>query len=359
MLKIKENTSLKTHNTFHLDVKARHFCKVRSSEEAIELAKGGLLDGRERFVLGRGANVLFTGDYDGIVIKMAVEGREVLQQDGDTVLLELGGGEDWPKVVEWTVQQGWSGIENLANVPGTVGAAPVQNIACYGHNLVDVFNSLEAVNLRTGEVERFKKEDCEFSYRSSIFKRRLRGQFLITRIRLELHQNPQLDTSYHSRRDSVTAELDKFTTEPYTIKDVYQAILRLRDRKLPDIKEVGSAGCFFENPVVTKEKLDELLVEIPDLQYYPVNQLTYPQPEDEQFNYEDHVKVPAGWLFEEIGWRGRREGNVGTWPQHSLIVVNYGGASPSEVIEFVEKMRQEFYDHYGIWLEDEVNVVGR
>jgi UDP-N-acetylmuramate dehydrogenase len=288
---------------------------------------------------------------------MCLKGKRVVQEDADRVVLEVSGGEDWSELVTYTVDRGWGGIENLAMVPGTVGAAPIQNIACYGQNLVDVFVSLDAVDLTTGTTKTFTKEECAFSYRDSIFKGSEGKRYLVTKVRLSLSKNPVTDTSYHSRYDSIAEELKAMAKPPYTISDVYRAVCTIRTRKLPEVKEVGSAGSFFKNPVVSREKAIELRRMVSGLQVYPVDQLLYAQGAKVLVDDSTHLKVPAGWLLEEMGWKGRRIGNCGLWPQHALIVVNYGGATPGELLAFVETVREAFFHRYGIRLENEVNVV--
>jgi UDP-N-acetylmuramate dehydrogenase len=242
-------------------------------------------------------------------------------------------------------------------VPGTVGAAPIQNIACYGQSLVDVFVALDAVDLTTGTLKTFTKEECAFAYRDSILKGSEEKKYLVTKVRLSLAKNPVTDTSYHSRYDSIEDELRASARPPYTIRDVYRAVCTIRTRKLPDVREVGSAGSFFKNPVVTREKVVELRKMVPGLQVYSVDQLLYSQGAKVLVNDSTHLKVPAGWLLEEMGWKGRRIGRCGLWPKHALIVVNYGGATPQELLAFVETVRQEFFQRYGIRLENEVNIV--
>ena len=354
---VKENVPLKELNTFGLDVRARYFATIDSEACLEKLIDERIFRHRKVLILGHGSNVLFSSDYDGLVARMCLKGKRLVREDADRVVLEVWGGEDWSDLVTYTVDRGWGGIENLAMVPGTVGAAPIQNIACYGQNLVDVFVSLDAVDRTTGTLRTFTKEECAFSYRESMFKGSEGKRYLVTKVRLSLSKDPVTDTSYHSRYDSIENELKIIARPPYTIGDVYRAVCAIRSRKLPDVKEVGSAGSFFKNPVVGREKVTELRRMIPRLQVYPVDQLLYSQGNKGPVDDSARVKVPAGWLLEEMGWKGRRIGNCGLWPQHALIVVNYGGATPRELLAFVETVRQEFFQRYGIWLENEVNIV--
>jgi UDP-N-acetylmuramate dehydrogenase len=354
---VREDFPLKGLNTFGLDVRARYFAIV-DSEPCLEgLVNEGTFRDESFFILGGGSNVLFGSDYDGLVARMCLKGKRVVEEDFDRVVLEVAGGEDWSELVTYTVDQGWGGIENLAMVPGTVGAAPIQNIACYGQNLVDVFVSLDAVDLTSGALKTFTKEECTFSYRDSIFKRSEKKRWLVTKVRLSLLKNPVTETTYHSRYDSLEDELRVLASPPYTIRDVYRAVCSIRARKLPNVKEVGSAGSFFKNPVVSREKVLELRRSLPDLQMYPAHQLLYSGFGTGRADDSTHFKVPAGWLLEEMGWKGKRIGNCGLWPKHALIVVNYGGATPEELLAFVETVREAFLQRYGIRLKNEVNVV--
>jgi UDP-N-acetylmuramate dehydrogenase len=354
---VEDNFPLKGLNTFGLDVRARYFATIDSEGCLETLLDAGIFREHKFLILGHGSNVLFSSDYDGFVARMCLKGKRVVQEDSRQVVLEVSGGEDWSELVTYAVDRGWGGMENLAMVPGTVGAAPIQNIACYGQNLVDVFVSLDAVDLTTGTLQTFTREECAFSYRDSMFKRSGGKRYLVTKVRLSLSKNPVTDTSYHSRYDSIEDELRAGARPPYTIRDVYRAVCTIRTRKLPDVKEIGSAGSFFKNPVVSREKALELRQTVPGLQMYPVDQLRYSQGAEVLIDDSTHVKVPAGWLLEEMGWKGRRIGNCGLWPQHALIVVDYGGATPGELLAFVETVREAFSQRYGIPLENEVDIV--
>ncbi|MFI5181926.1 MAG: UDP-N-acetylmuramate dehydrogenase [Thermoanaerobaculia bacterium] len=354
--RVKERVSLRHHNTFHLDVKARYFAEVSSVPSLQALLADRARDERI-LVLGRGANILFRGDFDGLVLKPRLMGRRIVAEDSGSVVLEIGAGEDWPRLVADVVALGLGGIENLAMVPGTVGAAPVQHIACYGHNLRDVFVSLEALSLQDGSSRVLGLEECGFRYRDSVFRQSLHGRYLITGVRLRLSKKPVLNTSYVSRYESLEGELSKFARPPYTVSDVYRAVVRIRRRKLPDLKRVGCAGSFFKNPVVSRGEFLALRRNCPSLQFYPADQLSYPARGESSLPDEPWVKIPAGWLVDELGWKGRRVGECGLWPKQSLNVVNYGNASPPELLDFVESVRAEVFRSYGITLENEVEVV--
>lgn len=354
---VHENYSLRELNTFRLEVRARYFTAIDSEDRLRQLIDEGLFRDCRFLILGQGSNVLFGSHFDGLVAKMCLTGKRVVQEEAEQVILDVEGGEDWSELVDYAVDRGWGGIENLAMVPGTVGAAPIQNIAAYGQNLADVFVSLEAVDLVTGGLKVFTKDECALSYRESFFKGPAGRHYLVVRVRLALSKNPKTETSYHSRYESVADELSRVADPPYASRDVYRAVCRIRSRKLPDVREVGSAGSFFKNPVVSREKAAELKRMLPGLQVYPADQLIYSRTDTVLIEGSAQVKVPAGWLLEEMGWKGRREGNCGLWPHHALIVVNYGGATPQELLAFVETVREAFFERYGIWLENEVNII--
>jgi UDP-N-acetylmuramate dehydrogenase len=245
----------------------------------------------------------------------------------------------------------------LSYIPGSVGAGVFQNIAAYGQNFDETFLSLEAINLKTGKLKTFKKDECKFGYRESIFKKSLHNKYIITSVKLKLSVNGKIDTSYHSRYGSLLDELSKFAKPPYTGADIAKAVTNIRKFKMPDWKKTGTAGSFFLNPVVSKKKLSELQRIVPDVQYYPIDELTYPAPDDPKFNYSDHVKVAAGWLLEELGWKGKRIGNIGTSPNQAMVLLNYGGATAAEIVDFAKRMQDDFEEKYKIKLEPEVNII--
>ncbi len=354
--RIRERVSLRRRNTFRLDVRARWFAEASSVEELQAVLSERAGSGR-LLILGRGANLLFSGDFDGLVLAPTLLGRRVVTENAESVVLEVGAGEDWPRLVADVVRLGFGGIENLALVPGTVGAAPVQHVACYGQNLRDAFESLTALSVADGTPKEFGPGECAFGYRESAFRRALRGHFVVTSVRLRLSKRPVLNTSYHSRYESLEGELQATGRPPYTVADVYRAVVRIRRRKLPDIGRVGSAGSFFKNPVVPSATFLDLRKGCPGLQSYPADQLSYPAGSDASLPREERVKIPAGWLIDEMGWRGKRVGACGLWPRQSLTVVNWGGASPSELLDFVEGVRAEVLRRFGLALENEVEVV--
>lgn len=357
-MNFQENYSLKKHNTFHLDVAAKYFAQVRSEAELLELLHDPICKNSKILILGDGANILFTKDYEGVVLQMKIKGIKLVEEDADSVKIEVGAGENWHELVVYTVERGWGGIENMIYIPGTAGAAVVQNIAAYGQNLYDVFHSLVAVETETGISREFKKSDCEFQYRDSRFKSRERGKYCVIKIRLKLAKNPKINTSYFetgkttAKNTSLSGELSGI--ENPTVKDVAGAVMTIRKNKLPDVSEVGTAGSFFKNPVVTWEKYQELRHGDENLQCYPIDGLNYVNMEG--LSGDDKVKIPAGRLLDNLGWKGKRIGNVGTHPTQALAVVSYG-AEPKEILQFTDMMKQAVFDNYHVLLEPEVLII--
>jgi len=352
-MKVLKNYPLKKLNTFRVDVNAKYFALVKSEEEIVNVIKNF---SREKiFILGGGANVLFTGDYDGLVVRNLISGIRVIKDTPKNIILEIGSGENWHKLVMYAVKKNWGGIENLVYIPGTVGAAPVQNIAAYGQNFSDVFVSLDAINLKTGEKFIFSKDDCQFEYRNSRFKLRDFGKFFITAVRIQLSKKPKLNISYfetgktYAKNISLLDEL-KDIKKP-TVKDVAFAVMKIRKKKLPEISNVGTAGSVFKNPVVSRKKYEEIKKIDPDLQCYPVENLRYTKSVEGNF-----VKIPAGRLLDILGWKGKRFGNVGTFPTQALAVVNYG-ASPKKILEFMRMMKKVVKDNFAIELEEEILII--
>ncbi len=357
-MQTKQNFDLTNLNSFKVPAKAKYYASVTSVEEARQVLQE--LKAEKLLILGGGSNTLFTTDWDGLVLSMDIQGIEKLKEDEEHVWLRIGAGEDWPKLVENCVENEWAGIENLALIPGNVGAAPVQNIAAYGQNLVDIFDHLEALNVETLEIEKFDTDRCEFAYRSSVFKRELKGKYIITHVVLRLNKDFALEANYHERKGrygSLEGELAEFATEPYTIHNIYTAVVRQRTKRLPSL-EAGDRTCgsFFKNPMITRAKYQELAAKVEELQSYPAENLNYSIKNWADLQ-DDYVKIPAGRLIDELGWRGKRIGNVGVSPKHALCVVSYEGSTGAEVREFVEQIRADVFHTFGVELESEVNII--
>ena len=355
--KLKSSVSLKKKNSLRFDVSSAYYAEVSTIESLRELLGNDIVRTHEIFVLGGGTNVLFSSDYQGVVIQVGIRGIEKIFEDEEYVHIEIGAGEDWPSVVEYAVTKGWGGIENLALVPGTAGAAPVQNIACYGHNLHETLLFVTALNIENGSKKVFSCAECNLEYRSSIFKNELKAQYVIVSIVLRLNKKPVLNTSYESRYESVENELVQLGPPPYTIKDVYQAIINIRKRKLPDIEKTGTVGSVFKNPLVSFEQFEKIRNICPDIHCYPERQLDYSSTNQYRKEKKNKVKIPAAWLIEEMGWAGKRIGNCGIWQTQPINIVNYGNATPEEYLGFIELVKDTVYNKYAIRLETEVVVV--
>lgn len=353
---LKTNYNLAHLNTFGVSAQAKFFVEIESEGDLGELFANPVFSRNKKLFLGGGSNVLFTKDFEGIVILNKLKGIKIIEENSDFVLLESMGGELWHDLVTYAVNNNWGGIENLAYIPGTVGAAPVQNIAAYGENFSDVFESLNAFNVETGEIEKFDKEKCRFGYRESVFKKELKDKYIIISIRLRLSKNPQIESSYYQigiTHDSVKEELQKISKMPYTIKDVYRAVVNIRKRKLPDPAKIPTVGSFFLNSIVSRKKYEELRKQVSELQCYPPDQLYYKN----STQGEDFVKVATGRLLQELGWLGKWIGNVGIHDKHALVVVTNGQATGKEIMDFAEIVKKSCYDRYGIKLEMEVNLI--
>ena len=290
--------------------------------------------------LGGGSNVLLCNDFAGLVIRNAIKGKQIVHEDDDHVFLKVYSGESWHETVMYCVKRNWGGIENLSLIPGTVGAAPMQNIGAYGVELENVFDHLEAFNLHTFELETFNKSQCAFGYRESVFKRQLKGQYFIYSVTFKLNKKPSIHADY----GDIQAILNEkgLSAETAGIKDVSDAVIHIRQSKLPDPKVLGNSGSFFKNPQITIEHFEALKLQFPDIKGYPQN---------------DGMKVPAGWLIEQCEWKGKRVGNTGSHAKQALVLVNYGGATGSEIFQLAQDIIQSVADKFSIHLEPEVNIV--
>jgi len=344
-------TDISTLNTLHLPVRADNIIGITSEDQLKKELKNGTFD-QPYFILGSGANVFFTKDFPGNIILIKIPGRKTVKEDNQSVWLEFGAGENWHEAVSWAVQNNLSGMENLAAIPGTIGAAPVSNLAAYGQNQEDIFESLKTLNLKSGNFEIFHHRDMQFGYRESFFKKN--PNYIITSVTYKLSKKTHLNLSYHATHHaSLLPTLQSMAKEPYTIQNVYDAVVILRQLKLPDPKNIGTAGCFFKNPLVKKDLAEKVKTQIPDLQIYPADKLQYTDLKDT----DGYVKLPAGMLLDNLGWRGKRIGHVGTFPTHALTIVTYPGATGPEVYEFSEKMRADVLNNFEINLEYEVIIV--
>lgn len=334
---LQENKSLKLYNTFGIDVKARYFAEVFSEEDLTALFEGGVF--REpMLILGGGSNILFTRDFEGLVVKISIPGIEA-SVDGVNVDVAAGAGVVWNDLVVYCVRNGYAGLENLSLIPGTVGASPIQNIGAYGVELKDVFKSCTAFHIASGAIRHFQFDDCKFGYRDSIFKNELRTQYIITSVTFKLSTVSEVNTQY----GAIQQELSMRNISTPSISEVSDVVSQIRVGKLPDPSTIGNAGSFFKNPVIRKEQFSEIVSRFPEIVYYPVG--------------EDFIKVAAGWLIEQCGYKGKIKGNTGTWKNQALVLVNHGGATGAEVYDFSERIIAQVHDRFGIKLEREVNIL--
>ena len=357
MLRIFKKYNLKKQNAFKLDVIAEYFVSVTQKKDLKKLAKRIDLKTNKHFILGSGFNTLFTGNFNGLIIHPNIGGIVKLKENKSHVWFKVGAGVDWTNFVKFAVSKNLSGIENLNLIPGSVGAAPVQNIAAYGQNFEDVFVSLTSYDIIENKFVKFNKSKCKFAYRDSFFKRESNGRYVIIDVTIKLSKIANIDTSYHSRYGGIVDELNKFTKPPYNVSVIAKAVGRIRRRKFPNWNKFGTAGSFFLNPFVSKEKLSEIQKIAPGVQFYPIEKTTYPPTDDPYFKHISYVKIAAGWLLEEIGWRGKRIGNVSTSPNQALVVISHGKTSPNEILSFTKRMQDDFEKAYGIKLEPEVNII--
>ncbi len=359
-MKIQRNIELKNYNTLKLPELTSYLTIVKDKSDLDELKMNDNFRNLDKFVLGEGSNTLFSKKYEGLIIKNEIKGRELIEDNDKEVIIKLGGGEIWRDAVKWAVDNNWGGIENLALIPGTVGASPVQNIGAYGQSLVDSFEKLDFVHFETGKVISMNKQDCEFGYRDSVFKHKLKGKGMIIAVYLRLSKIHKLATDYYSmwaKYESIEKELSQNGSPPYSIADVYNAVVNIRTRQLPDWNVVPTAGSFFKNPIISKQKLIELQNKIPELQYYPADQLSYAQSNDQTFERDEFVKVPAGRLLDHLGWKGKQIDNCMTYATHAMVVTHNGKANGKELIEYVKLMQDDVLSKFGIDLEMEVVVV--
>ena len=333
----KENYSLRLLNTFGLDINARNFFKAVTEEELLLFIKESELDNEIFLILGEGSNILFTGDFNGLVIHPALKGIGITDENDQGVQVKVNSGENWDEFVKYTVERGWGGLENLSYIPGSVGACPVQNIGAYGVEVKDRIVHLEGIDIAEKSKKIITKEECKFSYRSSIFKQELKNRFIITSVIFRLDKKPRFELGYGIVKQEFLNKKDQNLT---TLR---QTIIDIRKSKLPDPKKYGNAGSFFKNPVISSELYEDLHHKFKDLPSYPAGDRTF--------------KIPAAWLIEKAGFKGFREGNAGNYPTHSLVIVNYGGASGREILEFSLKIQASVWNMFGIELQREVNVV--
>lgn len=337
-MQIHQNFSLKQYNTFGIEAKARQFVAVHSVAELKEVLQKHTAD--KKFILGGGSNMLLTKDIDALVIHIDLKGKKVIKEDGDHVWVEAQAGENWHEFVLWNIDRNFGGLENMSLIPGNVGTTPVQNIGAYGSEIKDTFVSCEAMHIETQQMKTFFNADCNFGYRESIFKHEIKGQYIITSVvfRLTRHSH-NISVSY----GDIAKELENQGVASPTIKDVSNAVIAIRRSKLPDPKELGNSGSFFKNPIIPRELFNKVKEKFPGIKHYDVS--------------EAEVKVPAGWLIEQAGFKGKRFGDAGIHKNQALVLVNYGNATGAEILAVSKDIQQTIFEKYGIAIEAEVNII--
>jgi len=337
-LSIQNNISLKPFNTFGIDASAKHFVSVSSMDALKEVLN--LKQYPKKLILGGGSNMLLTKDFDGLVIHINLKGIEVVSEDQDVVIVKAHAGENWHQFVLWCISHDFGGIENLSLIPGNVGTAPIQNIGAYGVELKDVFESCEAIALETKALKTFSKSDCNFGYRNSVFKQEAKGKYIITSVNFKLSkQHHKLQVNY----GAIASQLEAMQVTEPTIQEVSKAVISIRERKLPDPKKIGNSGSFFKNPVITKTHFKTLLENFQDIPSYPVS--------------DNNVKVPAGWLIEKAGFKGKRFGSYGVHKNQALVLVNYDDANGSDILKLSKLIQKTVHRLFGISIEAEVNIL--
>jgi UDP-N-acetylmuramate dehydrogenase len=335
---IQNNFSLKKYNTFGIEAKAKQFVAIHSVEDLKTILQEH--QSEPKFILGGGSNMLLTQDIQALVIHIDLKGKKVLKEDDDYVWVESQAGENWHEFVLWTIDQNFGGLENMSLIPGNVGTTPVQNIGAYGTEIKDTFVSCDAMNIATQEMKTFTKEDCHFGYRESVFKHEAKDQFIITSVIFKLtKRNHKINTSY----GDITKELEKQNVSTPTLKDVSNAVIAIRQSKLPDPKELGNSGSFFKNPIIPKAQYEKAHALHPEMPHYVVS--------------ETEVKVPAGWLIERAGFKGKRFGDAGIHKNQALVLVNYGNATGQEILAVSRDIQATILKEFGITIEAEVNVI--
>jgi UDP-N-acetylmuramate dehydrogenase len=335
---VQNNVPLKNLNTFGIEAIAKYFAEINSIQDFEQLITMDEFKNHPRLIIGGGSNMLLTQDIDGLVIKNNLLGKDILEEDEEVVTVKIMSGENWHETVVWATDHGWGGFENLALIPGSVGATPVQNIGAYGVEIKDTIDRVGVIDMQTGELKELINADCNFGYRDSIFKNQAKGKYFITYVIFKLSKIASLNTDYGVLKN----QLQEMGIETPTMQNVRDAVIAIRKSKLPDPKLIGNAGSFFKNPVVSETDFKRLEQDYPDMPF---------------FDAEQGVKIPAGWLIEQCGWKGKRVGNVGVHEKQALVLVNYGNATGQEIKKLSEDIQKSVHDTFGIRLESEVNMI--
>ncbi len=342
-MNIEQDFSLKPYNTFGIESYAKYFARFGSVAELEEyFAPGQFSTLNSQFstlILGGGSNILFTQNFDGLVLKNELKGIELVKEDAEHVYLKAGAGENWHRFVQYCIQKNLAGVENLSLIPGNVGASPMQNIGAYGVEIKDVFHSLEAFHLDDKKIITFNLQDCEFGYRESVFKGKYKGQFVITSVTYRLNKKPSFNISY----GAITQELETMGVIDLSIANISEAVINIRRSKLPDPAEIGNAGSFFKNPEIGNEQFVQLKEQFPAIVGYDL--------------HNGKTKLAAGWLIEQCGWKGYRKGDAGCHSKQALVLVNYGNAKGEEIYNLSNEIIASVKEKFGVALQREVNIV--
>ncbi|MEO1010372.1 MAG: UDP-N-acetylmuramate dehydrogenase [Bacteroidota bacterium] len=337
-MNIRQNISLKSYNTFGVEANARFFVEINSLDQ-LDMALR-LKGYPEKFILSGGSNMLLTRDLEALVLYINIKGKTIVSENGDTVVLKVMAGENWHQLVLWTLERGYGGLENMSLIPGNTGTAPIQNIGAYGVELKDVFEGCQAMDIHNRSLRYFNREECKFGYRDSYFKNEGKGKYIIVSVTLRLSKaNHNLNTSY----GAIEAELSQQGVDEPTITDISKAVISIRQSKLPDPDKLGNSGSFFKNPIVDFKTFDRLVKKHPNIPHYQISQNSY--------------KIPAGWLIEQCGLKGKRIGDAGVHEKQALVLVNHGGASGKEVLDLAYKVMAHVKETFDIAIRPEVNII--
>ena len=334
---IQKHVNLKPYNTFGIEVFAAGFARFSSTFELKKILEENTFS--QLLILGGGSNLLLTKDFDGLVLKNEIQGFKILEETVENVIIEAGAGENWHEFVLNCIEKGYAGVENLSLIPGSVGASPMQNIGAYGVEIKDIFHHLKAYHIATGEMHTFDKEACQFGYRESVFKTSFKGQYVICSVAFELSKSPEINTSY----GAIETELKENNIIEPTICDVSNAVISIRQSKLPDPKVIGNAGSFFKNPVVDESIVQEIQKNYPDVPNYPAS--------------NGRRKLAAGWLIEQAGWKGKTFDTFGVHKLQALVLVNYGGSTGNQIYSLSSEIIKSIEEKFGVTLEREVNIL--
>jgi len=338
MCNIINNLSLKNYNTFGIDAKAKYFVEFESIMELQKIINSDTFNNNKNFILGEGSNLLFTQDYNGLIIHNKIAGICILEDNENNVIVEVGSGVNWHKFVMWSVNQELSGIENLALIPGTVGASPMQNIGAYGVEVKDSISKVHAFEIASKKLKIFSNKDCNFEYRDSVFKEKFKNKFIITKVEFKLSKIPLNKTTY----GSIEKELKSLNLQP-SPRNIAEAVMGIRSRKLPNPVEIGNSGSFFKNPIIKISNFKELQKQFPEMVGYKISEV--------------EIKISAGWLIDNAGLKGYRKGDAGVHKNQALVLVNYGNASGKDIINLSRMIQEKILEKYGIQIEPEVNIL--